>query len=148
MVVRWCCRRFSEAKLSKLSDRPSGHPNVCEWQQCRLETEQDCLWVAISNEAGHCLFGHVFLAQFHEDWLIQHFQWLQAVDDVAKKPGFRSRQILVRHHLRRKRLERLQTRIDSNLFGDCDSNPMNFDDEKKQKQKKKSQAASLDKHCL
>jgi hypothetical protein len=56
----------------------------------------------------------LFLAQFHEDWLTQHFQWLQAVDDVAKKPGFRSRQILVRHCLKRKDLEELRTRIDSN----------------------------------
>jgi hypothetical protein len=94
------------------------------------------------------------LAQFHEDWLTQHFQWLQAVDDVAKKPGFWSRQILVRCYLMRKHLEELRTRIDSNLFGDYDSNLMDFDDEKKQKQMKKSQAfieeatASLDKHHL
>jgi hypothetical protein len=96
----------------------------------------------------------LFLAQFHEDWLTQHFQWLQALDDVAKKPGFRSRQILVRHCLMRKDLEELRTRIDSKLFGDYDSNLMNFDDEKKQKQKKKSQAfieeaaVSVDEHYL
>jgi hypothetical protein len=96
----------------------------------------------------------LFLAQFHEDWLTQHFQWLQAVDDVAKNPGFRSRQILVRYYLMRKDLEKPRTRIDSNLFGDYDSNLMNFDEEKKQKQKKKSQAfieeaaVSLDKHYL
>jgi hypothetical protein len=153
MVVRWRRRRFSKAKLS---DRPSGHPDMCKQQQCRLETEQDCLWVAaISDEAGHCLFGHAFLAQFHEDWFTHHFQWLQAVDDVAKKPGFRSRQILVRCCLMQKDPEELRTpRIDSNLFGDCDSNLTNFDNKKKQKQKKKSQAfieeaaVSLDKHHL
>jgi hypothetical protein len=32
----------------------------------------------------------LFLAQFHADWLTQHFQWLQAVDDVAKKPHQRA----------------------------------------------------------
>jgi hypothetical protein len=96
----------------------------------------------------------LFLAQFHEDWLTQHFQWLQAVDDVAKKPGFRSRQILVRHYLMRKDLEELQTRMDTNLFGDYHLNLMNFDGEKKQKQTKKSLAfieeatVSLDKHHL
>ena len=96
----------------------------------------------------------LFLAQFHTDWLTEHFEWLQAVDVLSKKPGFRSRQILVRYYLMRKDLAKLQTRIANKSFGDYDTNLMNFDDEKKQKQKRKSEAfideaiVSLDKHYL
>jgi hypothetical protein len=96
----------------------------------------------------------LFLAQFHKDFLTQHFEWLQAVDEVAKKPGFRSRQILVRYYLMRKDLEQLRTRIDRNAFGDYDTNLNNFSNEKKARQKRKSEAfieeaiVSLDKHYL
>jgi hypothetical protein len=82
----------------------------------------------------------MFLAQFHQDWLTEHFEWLQGIDDVAKKPGFRSRQMLVQRCLMRKDPENLKTQTDQKLFGDCDMNLMNFDDEKKQSQKKKSEA--------
>jgi hypothetical protein len=118
----------------------------------------------------------LFLAQFHQDWLTEHFKWLQGVDDVAEKPGFRSCQTLLQRHLMRKDLENLKTRTeqksfgdhDTNLmnfegekkqlqqksFGDHDTNLMNFEGEQKQLQKKKSEAfieeatVLLDKHCL
>jgi hypothetical protein len=96
----------------------------------------------------------LFLAQIHQDWLTKHFEWLQGVDDVAKKPGFRSRQMLVRCHLMQKDLENLKTQIDQKSFGDYNTSLMNFKDEKKQLQEKKSEACieeatfSLDKHHL
>ena len=69
----------------------------------------------------------LFLAQFHRDFLTQHFEWLQAVDHVAKKPGFRSRQILVRHCLMRKDLTQLKARINCDSFGDRNTNLNHFD---------------------
>jgi hypothetical protein len=37
----------------------------------------------------------LFLAQFHMNFLAQHFKWFQEEDEVAKKPSFRPWQILV-----------------------------------------------------
>ena len=38
----------------------------------------------------------VFLYVFHQQWLVPHFVWLQAVDDATGEAGFRSQHILVR----------------------------------------------------
>jgi hypothetical protein len=96
----------------------------------------------------------LILAQFHTDFLTEHFKWLQEEDEIAKKPGFRCRQILVRYYLMRKDLEKLKTRIDRNTFGDYAMNLQNLSVEKRQKQKRKSEAfldeaiTSLDNHYL
>jgi hypothetical protein len=95
-----------------------------------------------------------FLAQFHTDFLTEHFKWLQEEDEVANKPGFRCRQILVRYYLMHEDLEKLKTRIDRNAFGDYATNLRNLSEEKKLKQKRKSEAfldeaiTSLDNHYL
>jgi hypothetical protein len=96
----------------------------------------------------------MFLTQFHTDFLTEHCIWLQEEDEVAKKPAFHCRQILVRYYLMRKDLEKLKTRIDRNTFGDYATNLQNLSDEKKLKQKRKSEAfldepiTSLDNHDL
>jgi hypothetical protein len=36
----------------------------------------------------------LFLAQFHDDFLGQHFKWLQEEDEIVKKPGFHVAKIL------------------------------------------------------
>jgi hypothetical protein len=64
----------------------------------------------------------LFLAQFHTNFLTQHFQWLQEEDEIAKNPGFRCQQILVRYYLMRKDLVALKTRINRNSFGDYGKN--------------------------
>jgi hypothetical protein len=96
----------------------------------------------------------LFLAQFHTDFLTQHFQWLQEEDEIAKNPGFRCRKILVRYYLMRKDLVELKTRINWNSFGDYGKNLEKLSDEKKEKQKRKSETfikeamTSLDNHYL
>jgi hypothetical protein len=95
-----------------------------------------------------------FLAQFHTDFLTQHFQWLQEEDKIAKNPGFHCRQILVRYYLMRKDLVTLKTRTNGNSFGDYGKNLEKLSDEKKEKQKRKSETfieeamTSLDNHYL
>ena len=41
----------------------------------------------------------IFLYVFHERWLVPHFIWLQAVDDISKASGFRSHHIFVRYFI-------------------------------------------------
>jgi hypothetical protein len=83
----------------------------------------------------------LFLAQFHLDFLTQHFKGLQEEDEVAKNPGFHCQQILVRYYLRRKDLIQLNTRINRNSFRDYGKNVLEkMSDEEKGKQKRKSEA--------
>jgi hypothetical protein len=96
----------------------------------------------------------LFLAQFHTNFLTQHFKWLQEEDEVAKNPGFRCQQILVRYYLMQKDLIQLNTRINWNSFRDYGENVEKLPGEKKGKQKRKSEAfieeamISLDNHYL
>jgi hypothetical protein len=101
----------------------------------------------------------LFLVQFHNDFLTQHFKWLQEEDEFAKTPGFCCRKILVRYYLMRKDLEILQTRMPRNTFGDYDKNLQNLSGETRGgetrgKQKQKSEVLileamdNLDEHCL
>jgi hypothetical protein len=96
----------------------------------------------------------LFLAQFHTDFLTQHFQWLQEEDEIAKNPGFRCWQILVGYYLMKKDFVALKTLIDWNSFGDYGKNLEKLLEEKKEKQKQKSETfiagamASLNNHYL
>jgi hypothetical protein len=102
----------------------------------------------------------LFWAQFHTDFLMQRFRWLQEEDKIAKNPGFRCWQILVRSYLMRKDLVVLKTWINWNSFGDYDSfgdhgkKLEKLSDDKKEMQKRKSETfievamTSLDNHYL
>jgi hypothetical protein len=79
------------------------------------------------------------MAQFHTNFLTQHFKWLQEEDEVANNPGLYCQKILVM----RKDLVELKVRINWNSFGDYGSkNLEKLSDEKKEKQKieRKSEA--------
>jgi hypothetical protein len=83
----------------------------------------------------------LFLAQFHTNFLAQHFKWLQEADEVEKKPpGFHCGQILVRYYLMCKDLEKLKTWINQKSFRDYDKNLEIGSEEKKEQQNRKSKA--------
>jgi hypothetical protein len=53
----------------------------------------------------------VFLRTFHQEFLVEHFDWLQELDNQSQQSGFRSHQILVRYFFMKKDLEQLDKDI-------------------------------------
>ena len=53
----------------------------------------------------------VFFACFHENWLFNHFSWLQKGDhELGNTPGFVNRHLCVRYYLMKRELEDLSNK--------------------------------------
>jgi hypothetical protein len=55
----------------------------------------------------------VFFRIFHNEFLVEHFEWLQLADCLTKEPGFRSHQIALRYYIMDNDINNIATQLEN-----------------------------------